>query len=155
MTDRPRYPVTPKHPPLHTRVLVSWNGRTFKASRVVHPREKRYCWVRRFDDGREAYLPPKGKGKSKKQMRGEWTPDPQWWMPEQPDKWDAPLPPAIPEEVIPEYRRMSDEPRMVDIRRRRKRSGIQLAPEKDAVPAERSPWWWDATRIVFEPFGQI
>lgn len=151
MIDQPRYPVTPKHPPMHVRVVVNWGGRTFKAARVVHPREKRYCWVRRYDDGREAYLPPKTKGKSKQQIKGEWSPDPDWWIPEKPEAWEAPLPDPLPPEYVPPERRVKDEFRMVDMRPRHRRHVVQ----EEKVPVERTAWWLDPTAIRYQPVGEV
>lgn len=151
MTDAPRYPVTPKHPPFNVRVVVHWNGRTFRAARVTHPKERRYCWVRNFEDGGHVYLPPKIYPKAKKKAAQAWDPEPEWWRPENPEAWQGALPEPLPPIAVPEYRRVPDVSRMINIRARRQRQ--ETAEDKSA--AEKTPWWWDASKIKYQPEGEV
>ena len=140
-----RYPVTKQHPPMRVRVVVQWNGRIFKASRVHHPRSKKLCWVTlRSSDFSEMYLPPKGK------KANTWGENPEWWQPEMPGEWRAPLPPPL------KLNGVSAEGVMADVGRgaRRRRQDAILDEMRDELP-----WWWqidpDAPRIVYEPAGQV
>jgi hypothetical protein len=141
----PRYPVTPQHPPMRVRVAVLWNGRMFKAARVHHPRTKKLCWVtERKSDFSEMYLPPKGR------KAEAWGDNPQWWQPEKPEEWKAPLPPPL------KFNGVSAEGVMADIGR-----GARRRRQTEALDAMRDelPWWWqidpDAARIVYEPTGHV
>ena len=140
-----RYPVTKQHPPMRVRVVVLWNGRIFKASRVHHPRSKKLCWVTlRSSDFSEMYLPPKGKKPE------TWGDNPEWWQPEKPNEWKAPLPPPL------KVNGVSAEGVMADIGRgaRRRRQAAILDELRDEIP-----WWWqidpDAARVVYEPAGLV
>jgi hypothetical protein len=140
-----RYPVTKQHPPMRVRVVVLWNGRIFKASRVHHPRSKKLCWVTlRSSDFSEMYLPPKGK------KAGRWGDNPEWWQPEKPKEWKAPLPLPL------KLNGVSAEGVMADIGHgaRRRRRDVLLDGSRDDFP-----WWWlvdpDGPQIVYEPHGRI
>ncbi len=157
MTDLLRYPVVlPHHPPPRVRVVVCWNGRTFQAARVIHPCERRWCWVRRHADGREQYLPPRlrkgiraaGKAKAPApRPAAEWLPNPEWWQPIDPAKWQAPLPNPLPPPLLVQ----PDTQRMVNIRARRR----PAETAKDRAVEDGAPWWWDASAIVYEPPGAV
>lgn len=144
-----RYPVTPQHPPLRVRVHVQWNGRMYKAARVFHPRRKVLCWLTvRASDGSDQYLPPKSK-----LAAGSWAPDPEWWAPERPELWKAPLPPPLAFNGV-----IADEVRMVDAgpgARRRQRAAAASADELK----HKLPWWWlvdgDAPRMEYLAAGLI
>lgn len=144
--ETPRYPVTPQHPPRLVRVRLQWNGRLFEAARVPHGRG-RIAWMVRRNDGSKRYLPPKH---AQQQGPHAWPPEPEWWQPLQPDKWDAPLPPPLP--LLPSGRRHDGLMRMVNIRARPRR---RVRAQADDLAADDKPWWWDATAIRYEPRGSI
>jgi hypothetical protein len=145
----PRYPVTPQHPPLRVRVIIQFNGSIYKAARVFHPRTKKLVWLaqRREHSTQqtvERYLPPRGK-------KGlDWPDNPEWWQPEQPDKWEAPLPTPLVIHAISKEGIMADIGRGA---RRRRRDALLVELREDL------PWWWmvdpDAPRIVYEPPGAV
>jgi hypothetical protein len=147
--EAPRYPVTPQHPPRLVRVRLQWEGRILEAARVPHPRTKKIVWVRRRKDGSDQYLPPKHATKGP----NAWAPEPEWWQPLHPEKWDAPLPLPLP--PLEPYRLHDGKERMVTNVRGRPRRSRQRAGDRDALPADDKPWWWDATAIRYEPPGKI
>jgi hypothetical protein len=147
--DAPRYPVTPQHPPRLVRVRLEWQGRIMEAARVPHPRTKKIVWVMRRQDGSDRYLPPKNAQKGPH----AWSPEPDWWQPLHPEKWDAPLPPPLP--PLEPYRIHDGKERMVTNIRGRPRRARQRGGDRDILPADDKPWWWDATAIRYEPSGKI
>jgi hypothetical protein len=122
---------------------------------VIHPRERRWCWVRRFADGREQYLPPKvrkGTRKAGTQLAAEaWPPNPEWWRPIEPDKWQAPLPPPLPPPLVVH----DGKERMVNIRARHRRRRDGDDGQTDQAAHDAAPWWWDASAIKYEPAGEV
>jgi hypothetical protein len=138
-----RYPVTAQHPPLNVRVLVQWNGRTFKAARIYHPRTKKLCWVTTRNDSSGQYLPPK-----RKRGADTWGENPEWWQPENPKEWRISLPAPL------KLNGVSAEGVMADIRR-----GPRRGAEAPDELSDRLPWWWlidsDAPRLTYCTAGQI
>ncbi|KAB2918505.1 MAG: hypothetical protein F9K29_08030 [Hyphomicrobiaceae bacterium] len=146
MTDSGHvYPVTKEHPPLRVRVLVQWNNRLYKAARVYHPTSKKLVWAATRGDGSTMYLPPRRKARE-----GLWAENPEWWRPEQPELWKAPLPAPKPFNGV-----IKPEGVMVNIRAkpRRRRALVHLPRGPDL------PWWWlidpDAPRLVYQPPGDV
>lgn len=132
-------------PPGIVRVRVRWYGREFVAVRGVHPKTRRLCWYQWDKDGQEARtLPPRGES---------WTPEPDRWQPEHPDKFWAkgkPRPEPLPVLVHPHMVYVKQGFGAVDAA-----ESLEREREIDAERDDTDGWWRDITNVRYEPRGSV
>lgn len=119
-------------PPRHVACIVGWNGRQFRAVRVLDPKSRRVLWAT-YVDGEARYLPPR---------RGadRWGDHPDWWRPEHTATYPGVLPAPIEDLARP---RLVSEPR------------AEVADDVGSDDAKRGAWWLDPGAIAYSPPGEI
>lgn len=162
MTGDPWYRIADLLPPLGVRVRVMWDGREFEAARVLHPVNKRACWVTHDRRLGAVFLPLEERLRRPNDPGTPWVGwhtlygnMPDYYQPLRPDLWSVPLPPPVMFREAPSLM-WSATPRKTS------ETGLETITETTgAVPGGGSDdrgsgqWWRDPLAIVYAPSGHV
>lgn len=167
------YSVPAAPPPLGVVVVVRWGGRPLLAARVMDPRTKRgepkrVAWAHDGASGRVLLPVQDSRPIDPKQPWIGWHVyhgAPELWRPQDPERWQAPLPPPALVETPQEAGRMwsarqsysaVEDMEAAEIAREREDFRAQAQAQAEVGPGgERVEprWWRDPSSIVYEAAG--